>query len=122
MILKFVWEKPVITFYKERFGEPEKEAFVAIKARRLSVSKKESKLICNLKDFFPIIGKLDYLFSEEGKADNYVLCWFDDAEDFGEGFRRMTGVSFSEGIQCITNEKGKMTCNANYVAKRGKLE
>jgi hypothetical protein len=38
-VLQFVWEKPVLTFYRERFGKPEREAFVAVKARKLVVSR-----------------------------------------------------------------------------------
>jgi hypothetical protein len=124
-VLQFVWEKPVITFYKERFGKPEREAFVAVKARKLVVSTKDegAKFSCVLKDFFSIIGNLDYVSTKEGKADRYVLCWFDDRDDdFGKAFRRLTGVTFAEGIKCVTDEKGKGTCNARFEAKHGKLE
>ena len=124
-VLQFVWVKPVITFYKERFGTPEREAFVAVKARKLVVSRKEEgdKFNCVIEDFFPIMGELEYVSTNEGKADRYVLCWFDDLEDaFGKAFRRLTGVTFSEGIKCVTDEKGKKTCNVNFEAKHGKLE
>lgn len=124
-VLEFVWEKPVVTFYKERFGKPERDPFVAAKARRLVVSRKNesAELSCSLEEFFPIMGELDYVSTKEGKADKYVLCWFDDREDdFGKAFRRMTGVTFPEGIHCVTDEKRKMTCNANFNAKHGKLE
>jgi hypothetical protein len=125
MVLHYVWEKPVITFYKERSGKPKREAFVAIKARRLIVLKKPEKeeFSCVIEDFFPIMGNLDYVSTQEGKIDNYVLCWFDDQEDdFGKAFRRMTGVTFPEGIICVTDEKGKKTCKANFDAKHAKLE
>ena len=124
-VLQFVWNKPVITFYKERFGKPERDAFVAVKARRLVVSPKGDgvEFSCALEDFFPIMGELDCVSTEEGKADRYVLCWFDDQEDdFGKAFRRMTGVSFPEGIKCVTDDRGKITCNAIFDAKHGKLE
>jgi hypothetical protein len=123
--LKFVWEKPVITFYRERFGNPEREAFVAVKAQKFVVSKEEedAKFKCTLKDFFPIMGALDIVSTKEGKADRYVLCWFDDTvADFGKAFRRLTGVTFPEGIKCVTLEKGKISCNADFEAKHGKLE
>ena len=123
--LNFVWEKPVITVYKERFGKPEREAFVALKARKLVVSRKEedAKFSCSLTDFFPIMGELDYVSTKEGKADRYVLCWFDDkVDDFGKAFRRLTGVTFHDGIKCATNEKGKISCDADFEAKHGKLE
>jgi hypothetical protein len=125
IVLQFVWEKPVLTFYRERFGKPEREAFVAVKARRLVVSGKEegANFSCSLTDFFPIMGELDYVSTKEGKADRYVLCWFDDKiDDFGEAFRRLTGVTFPKGIQCTTDHKGKISCNADFEAKHGKLE
>ena len=124
-VLQFVWERPVITFYRERFGKPEREAFVAVKARKLVVlgTEEDSKFKCALHDFFPLMGELDYVSSQEGNADRYVLCWFDDTmDDFGKAFRRLTGVNFSHGIKCITNEKGKISCNADFEAKHGKLE
>ncbi len=123
--MQFVWEKPVITVYKERFGKPEREAFVAVKARKLVVSRKEegTKFNCVLEDFFPIIGKIDYVSTKEGKADSYVLCWFDDREDdFNKAFRRLTGVTFPEGTRCVIDEKDKRTYNAKFEAKHGKLE
>ena len=124
-ILESVWDKPVITFYRERFGKPEREAFLVVKARRLSVSRNEesNKLRCTLKDFFPLMGDIDCISSEEGKADRYVLCWFDDRyDDFGKAFRRLTSATFPEGIKCVKDEKGKTSCNANFEAKHGKLE
>ena len=123
--MESVWDKPVITFYRERFGKPEREAFLVVKARRLSVSRNEgsNKLRCTLEDFFPLMGDIDFISSEEGKADRYVLCWFDDRyDDFGKAFRRLTGVTFPEGIKCVTDEKGKMSCNVIFEAKHGKLE
>ncbi len=124
IFLQSVWEKPVLTFYRERFGNPEKEAFVAVKARKFVVSSNEvdANFSCALEEFFPIMGQLDYILSKEGKADSYVLCWFDDTvNDFGKAFRRLTGVTFQEGIKCTTGEKGKITCNALFKAKHGKL-
>ena len=120
-----VWEKPVITFYKERFGKPERKAFAVVKARRLVISRKdkETKFRCNIEDFFPLMGEIDYLSTKEGKADRYVLCWFDDSEDdFGRAFRRLTGATFPEGIKFVTDEKGKRTYNASFEAEHGKLE
>ena len=125
IVLQFVWDKPVITVYRERLEKPEREAFVALKARKLVVSKKEegTKFSCALTDFFPIMGEVDCISTKEGKADRYVLCWFDDkVDDFGKAFRRLTGVTFSEGIRCTRNEKGKISCNADFEAKHGKLE
>ena len=123
--MQFVWEKPVLTFYRERFGNPEKEAFVAVKAKKFVVSSNEvdTNFSCALEDFFPIMGQLDYILSQEGKADSYVLCWFDDkVNDFKKAYRRLTGVTFKEGINCKTNDKGKITCNTLFEAKHGTLE
>ncbi len=124
-ILETVWEKPVITFYLERFGKPEKEAFLVIKARRLAISRNNgnNKLRCTLENFFPLMGDINYIASKEGKADRYVLCWFDDRhDDFSKAFRRLSGVTFPEGIKCVKDEKGKMNCNANFEARHGKLK
>ena len=120
-----VWEKPVITFYRERLGEPEREAFLVVKARKLTVSNNsiDTKISCSLEDFFPLMGDINYISSKEGKADRYVLCWFDDRyDDFTKAFRRLTGATFPEGIKCIKNKKGKMSCNVNFKAKHRKLE
>jgi len=125
MVLQFVWAKPVITFYRERFGKPEREAFVAVKARKLVVSRKEegAKFDCVLEDFFPLMGDVDCISTEEGKADRYVLCWFDDRDDdFSKAFRRLTGVTFPEGAKFVTDEKGKRSYSAKFEAKHGKLE
>lgn len=123
--MESVWEKPVITFYRERFGKPEREAFLVVKARKLTVSNNsvDTKISCSLEDFFPLMGDINYISSKEGKADRYVLCWFDDRyDDFTKAFRRLTGVTFPQGIKCIKNKKGKMSCNVNFEAKHGKLE
>lgn len=123
--MDFVWEKPVITFYKERLGKPERKAFAVVKARRLVVSRKEkdAKLSGSLEDFFPLMGEIDCISTKEGKADRYVLCWFDDSEnDFGRAFRRLTGATFPEGIKHVTDEKGKRRYNTSIKAENGKLE
>lgn len=120
-----VWEKPVITFYRERFGKPERKAFAVVKARRLVISRneKDDKFSCIIEDFFPLMGEIDYISTKEGKADRYVLCWFDDSEDdFGRAFRRLTSTTFPEGIKFVTDEKGKRTYNASFEAEHGKLE
>ena len=119
------WKKPVIVFYKERERPREKKAFVAVKARKIVVSKQtaDKKITGSITEFFPLIGDFDYLFSADGKTDNYVLCWFDDTEeDFSTAFRRLTGVTFPQGIRCEVNEKGKKVCNTTFFAKQGKLE
>jgi hypothetical protein len=120
-----VWKKPAIMFYKERFGKPEREPFAVVKARKLiiSIKEKDAKLSCIIEDFFPLMGNIDYLSTKEGKADRYVICWFDDnIDDFGKAFRRLTGATFPEGIKFITDRKGKKTYNVSFQAERGKLE
>ena len=123
--MKDTWEKPVIVFYKERERPREKRALVAVKARKIVVSKQKdsNKLRGTIEEFFPLIGDFEYPFTPEGKTDNYVLCWFDDTEDdFNTAFRRLTGVTFPQGIRCKVNEKGKKVCNTMFSAKEGKLE
>jgi hypothetical protein len=120
-----VWKKSTITFYKERFGKPEREAFAVVKARKLIVSRneKDAKFSCVIEDFFPLMGDIDYLSTKDGKVDRYVLCWFDDnIADFGKAFRRLTGATFPEGIKFVTDEKGKRTYNVSFEAEHGKLE
>jgi len=55
-VLQFVWEKPVLTFYRERFGKPEREAFVVVQARRLTVQRN---------------GGSNKLLGEKTKTNNY---------------------------------------------------
>ena len=66
--LDFVWEKPVITFYRERFGKQEKKPFLVIKARRLAISRntENTKFSCALEEFFPLMGDIEYVSSNEG--------------------------------------------------------
>jgi len=123
--LELAWEKPVIVFYKERLKKPERKAFAVIKARRLVISRAEesAKFRGDIKDFFPFMGDIDYIYSTEGISDRYVLCWLDDKEDnFSKAWRRLTGVTFPAGITFITDENGKRTYNASFKAEQGKLE
>jgi len=124
-ILKFVWEKPVIVFYRERLKKPERKAFAVVKARRLVISRVEggTKFRGNIKDFFPFMGDIDYISSTKGMSDRYVLCWIDDKEDdFSKAWRRLNGVNFPSGIVFRTDEKGKRTYNADFEAEHGKLD
>jgi len=123
--LELVWEKPVIVFYKERLKKPERNAFAVVKARRLVISRveEEAKLKGNIKDFFPFMGDIDYITSKDGLSDRYVLCWMDDKEDdFSKAWRRLTGVTFPAGMTFTTDEKGKRTYNASFIAEHGKLK
>jgi hypothetical protein len=122
--LELVWEKPVIIFYKERLEEPERKAFTVVKGRRLLVSQTEDgKFRGNITDFFPLMGDIDYILTNEGKADRYVLCWLDDKEDdFSKAWRRLNGVFFPNGVSYVVDEKEKKTYNSNFVAEHGKLD
>ncbi|HVP40389.1 MAG TPA: hypothetical protein VMS95_00340 [Candidatus Krumholzibacteriaceae bacterium] len=124
--MSHVWEKPVIIFYKDRTQDPETKAFTVVKARKLTVTKteeKENKYTGTIKDFFPIMGNIDYMTSKEGKNDHYVLCWFEDKEeDFTKFWRQLTGVTFQNGISFTTDKRGKRTYNAECKAKHAKLE
>jgi hypothetical protein len=121
--MDFVWNKPVLTFYRERIPR-EKEPFAVVKALKLEVSKSEKEgYLGKITSFFPLMGNLDCLSSVEGKQDNYVLCWFDDkVEDIDESFRRLAGVTFSSEVPYVVDERGKRTYNARFKAKHGKLE
>ena len=122
--MKLIWEKPVIVFYKERLEKPETKAMVVIKAKRLEIlkEKRDSEMSGTINDFFPLMGDIDYVSSEEGKSDSYVLCWFDDSEDdFSTSWRRLIGVTFSQGLSFSTEREGKRTYNASFSANSGKL-
>jgi len=122
--MSFIWYKPVIIFYRERVAEPERKAFLIVKARRLEIrrNKEQGKLDGNIAGFFPLMGDADYLSSKEGAVDRYVLCWFDDEEDdFTKSWRRLTGVTFQNGISFGVNSMNKKTYDANLKAQKGKL-
>ena len=121
--MDFVWEKPVLTFYRERMPM-EKEPFAVVKAVKLGVSKSEKGGYWgSVHGFFPLMGNVDCLSSVEGKDDAYVLCWFDDKiEDLKEAYRRLTGVTFPSGVTYVVDESGKRTYVGTFEAKYGKLE
>jgi hypothetical protein len=118
------WEKPVIIFYKERIKDPETKAFAVVKARKLAVTKtEENEFKGAIKDFFTLMGDIDYITTEEGKKDHYVLCWFEDKEeDFTKFWRQLTGATFSKGVSFTKDKRGKRTYNAECKAKHAKLE
>ncbi|MGD8566248.1 MAG: hypothetical protein PVF96_07875 [Candidatus Bathyarchaeota archaeon] len=122
--MKLFWDRPVIIFYKERIDEPERRAFLVVKARRLVISRDEKKEGFDgiIKDFFPLMGDAEYLSLEEGISDRYVLCWFDDEEEnFDKSWRRVLGVSFPSGISLDINAMKKKTYNGVFKAEKGKL-
>jgi len=123
-LVVFVWDKPVVTLYRDRRQQPEREPFAVVKASKLTITQSESNAIeGNLQDFFALMGNLDYISSKEGECDRYIACWFDDKDDdFDRAGRRLIGVTFSPGIRYVVDERGKRTYNANFKAEYGKLE
>jgi hypothetical protein len=120
--MEFVWNKPVLTFYKNK-SPPEREAFAAVKARKLAISKSEGgTLNGSIQDFFPLMGNVDCISSKEKSDDRYIICWFDDTEeDLSKAGRRLTGVTFTLEAACAVDGKGRKTYNANFNAEHGKL-
>lgn len=121
--MDYVWNKPVLTFYRERIPR-EKEPFAVIKALKLIVLKSEkADYWGTINSFFPLMGNIDYISSVEGKKDHYVICWFDDTvEDLNESFRRLAGVTFPSEVPYVVDERGKRTYNARFNARTGKIE
>jgi len=123
--LEAVWEKPVLVFYKERLEEPETKAFAVIKAKRITISRgaEGGEFSGKIEDFFPLMGDVDYISSEDGRVDRYVLCWLDDeVDDFSKAWRRLNGVTFPAGATFVTDDKGKKTYNTLFKAEHGKLK
>ncbi len=119
------WDKPVIVFYKERADEPERKAFLVVKARRLVIWRDEEGegIRGSINDFFPLMGDIDYLSSNKGASDHYVLCWFEDKEEeLSNAWRRLTGVTFGDGVSFVINTMKKKTYNADFRAQEGKLK
>jgi hypothetical protein len=122
---ELVWKKPVICIFKERDVNPEVDPFVVVKAKKLSLTQgSDKKFSGKIEDFFTLMGDADYLSSEEGKADHYVMCWFDDTEpDMTKDLRRLRGVKFEGKVTCAENEKtGKRTYNGSFRAEHGKVK
>jgi hypothetical protein len=70
------------------------------------------------------MGDADYLSSVDGKADHYVMCWFDDNEpDMTKDLRRLRGVHITGEVSFSTNEKThKRTYNASFSADQAKTK
>jgi hypothetical protein len=120
-----IWKKPVVCIFKERDVNPEVDPFVVVKAKKLTlVQGKDSKYTGSMEDFFTLMGDADYLSSTEGKADHYVMCWFDDTEpDMTKDLRRLRGVKFDGKVSCSENEQtGKRTYNGNFKADHAKIK
>lgn len=121
--MNYIWKKAVLTFYREKIPR-ENEPFAVVKSAKLTIQKSsENKLVGKIKDFFPLMGSVDYLNSIEGITKKYVLCWFDDSlEDMKLSFRRITGVTFITPLSCVLDGKGKKTFSAKFEAIKGRLE
>jgi hypothetical protein len=122
-LTEFVWNKPVISIFKERNVNPEVEPFVVVKARKLVVNQTENSLSGSILDFFRLMGNVDYLTSAEGVTDHYVLCWFDDTiPEMTGDFRKLAGVRFDGNVKLEVGQNGKRTYNATFTAKAAKLK
>jgi hypothetical protein len=111
------WEKPVLVFYRERRDQPERKAFAVVKTRKLVVSRVEGEIEVNgtIDEFFPLMGDIDDIATGTSSSERYVLCWFDDDEDdVANAWRRLTGVTFPNGVTRTTNDKGKRTYHATF--------
>ncbi len=119
----FVWNKPVLTLYRER-RPPEREPFAVVQAKKLTVLSSEKKTLeGSVEDFFVLMGNFDYVSFKGGEADQYVVCWFDDkVDDFIQAARRIGGVTFPPGMSSKVDERGKRTYNTTFKAEYGKLE
>jgi hypothetical protein len=124
VLSELVWKKPVVCIFKERDVDPEVDPFVVVKARKITVSRVDNgEVEGTLVDFFTLMGDADYLSSEEGAADHYVMCWFDDSEaDTTRDLRRLRGVALKGKVTCALNESGKRTYNAAFKAEHAKLK
>jgi hypothetical protein len=122
-LAEFVYNKPVLTIFRERTTNPEIDPFVVIKARKVVVNNTGNEINGTIQDFFRLMGDVNYLTSNEGVTDNYVLCWFDDTvPEMNDAPRRLQGVAFNGKVTCEINERGKRTYNATFTAKHGKLK
>ena len=117
---QIVWKKPVLSLYRENNEQPETEAFAVIKAQKLTVTLLEKEGFSGaINDFFCLVGDVDSVKS----GGRYVVCWFDDAvEDFYEGFRRLSGVTFPAGMSYSMDKRSKRTYNTAFKAKHAKLK
>jgi len=121
-----VWQKPVICIFRERTStDRESDPFVVIRARQVTLTQEgEHKFSGKIEDFFTLMGDTDYIASEEGKSDHYVLCWFDDSEpDMTKDLRRLRGARFEGEVTCVENPKThKRTYNTAFSATQAKTK
>lgn len=121
---ELVWKKPVICIFKERDVNPEKDPFVVVKARKITLTNMDNgEFSGRIEDFFTLMGDADYLSTPEGATDQYIMCWFDDTEpDMTRDLRRLRGVTFKGKVMFVTNESGKRTYNGAFKAEHAKLK
>ena len=114
------WKKPTISIFNEKSDKQENEPFVVIKAQKISLQEIErDRYSGEIIDFFIIMGDIDYINSDKGIRDNYVLCWFDDnIDDFSESFRKLTGVTFLSAPS-YSESKGKRIYRSSFEASYG---
>jgi len=117
---ELVWNKPVLSFYLENNEQPETEAFAIIKTKKLTVSASENGVFNGeIQNFFCLMGDIDQVQS----SSKYVICWFDDSiEDFFAGFRRLSSVTFPNGVSFTVDKRDKRTYNSVFQAKHAKLK
>ena len=122
--MQLVWNKPVLTLYRDRRPQPERQPLAVVQAKKLTVVTSEKKTLeGSVEDFFALMGNLDYISFKGGEADRYIVCWFDDkADDFVQAARRLSGVTFPPGMSFKVDERGKRTYNTTFTAEFGKLE
>jgi hypothetical protein len=118
-----VYNKPVVCIFKEREVNPETDPFVVVKAKKVTLSQaSDSKYVCDMQDFFTLMGDADYLSSDQGAIDHYVMCWFDDTQpDMTKDLRRLRGVTMKGKAKLSYTQSGKRTYNANFEAKQAKI-
>jgi hypothetical protein len=123
-LAQLIWDKPVLTLYRDRRPIAETMPLAVVQATQLTVTTSEKKTLEGTVDgFFALMGNLDYVSFKGGATDKYVLCWFDyKADDFIQGARRLTGVSLSPDMSYTEDERGKRTYKTTFTAEFGKLE
>jgi hypothetical protein len=122
--MEFIWDKPTIIFYRERKDEHERNAFLVVKARKLVVlvEKDQEKIKGSIVDFFPLMGDIDYLTSDKGVSDSYIVCWFDDKEkNLDKSWRKLVGMKLDKKASFLQDKRNKKTYNLNFKAKNASL-
>ena len=70
-----------------------------------------------------LMGNIDHISTDEGRNLRYIICWQDyKAPDFKKGFRKLSGVTFADGLVLNVDMKGKETYMCKFTAQRGKLD